>query len=129
MKTMTIDIEADSSSVEFVLRPGARSGKVVVVLSDEVEILSVTHARPPAPAASKGPASTSKVSADDAASVLKRLRKLNPTTKNAAINSIKAMFNFGPGISDEKATEILESLRKEGALAIDNKGKLKFTTA
>jgi hypothetical protein len=70
--------------------------------------------------------SASKLSPDDLDGILKRLRKLNPTTRAKAINSIKAMFTFGPPVSDDRVNQILEGLKKRGDLTFDNKGKLKL---
>jgi hypothetical protein len=55
-----------------------------------------------------------------------RLRKLNTKTKEAAIHSIEAMFQFHGGITKEDAERIIASLRKEKFLIIDGQSRLSF---
>lgn len=123
------------ASIQLVLRAGASSGRAVIVASDDVEIRYADPA-PAAAATSKSPASkkyskapTSKESARDLNVVLKRLLKLRPTKRGAAINSIKAMFQFDAPISDDAANKILEGLRSRGSLTIDADDKLQFRNA
>lgn len=61
--------------------------------------------------------------------ILKRLIKLKPTNRDAAVNSIKAMFQFDAPISKETANKILEDLRKRGSLTIDSNDKIQFRPA
>jgi hypothetical protein len=64
-------------------------------------------------------ACTAKTQTGDVDSIAKRLTKLKPTKRAAAVNSIKAMFQFDEPISDEAANKILEDLRRRGTLTID----------
>jgi hypothetical protein len=127
MKTITIKISSDGQFVELVPRPGASPCKAVIVVSDDVEVLVSKPVSAPVAArvASEPNPSASRLSPDNLDEILKRLRKLNPTTRPKAINSIKAMFAFGPPVSDDKVNQILEGLKKRGDLTFDNKGKLK----
>jgi hypothetical protein len=124
MKTITIDVSRDGQSVELILRPGVSPCKAVIVVPEDVDVLVSKPVS--APVASKPNASSSKLSPDDLDGILKRLRKLNPTTRAKAINAIKAMFTFGPPVSDDTVNQILEGLKKRGDLTFDSKGKLKF---
>jgi hypothetical protein len=129
MKAITIDVSSDGQFVELVPRPGASPCKAVIVVPEDVEVLVSKPVSAPvaAPVAGEPNPSASKLSPDDLDGILKRLRKLNPTTRAKAINSIKAMFTFGPPVSDDKVNQILEGLKKRGDLTIDIKGKLKFS--
>lgn len=55
-----------------------------------------------------------------------RLKKLNPKDKEAAINSIKAMFQFHGGITPEDAERVITSLQKEKFISLDEGSKLHF---
>lgn len=133
MKNINIQIPPSGKSLRLALRQGACSGQVIVVASDEVEIhvaeeasVEDVHAddRPTQSRAVK--ASRAKVPADDLDAILKRLLKLKPTKRIAAVNSIKAMFQFNAPISDEAAEGILEKLRRRGCLHIDEQDKIRF---
>src|SRR3954451_6401939 len=124
MKNISIEVPRFGASVQLVLRAGASSGQAVIVASDDVEIhlvepVSASTAKPKSPASSKSPAR-------DLDSILKRLTKLKPTKRAAAVNSIKAMFQLTDPISDDDANNILEALRKRGALTIDVNNKLQM---
>lgn len=100
----------------------------VIVADDDVEVrlanpVSVSAAQPKPTANGKAPAR------DLDSSILKRLAKLKPTKRVAAINSIKAMFQLTAPISDDDANEILEALRKSGSLTIDANDKLQIRNA
>lgn len=135
MKNILIEVPRNGASVQLVLREGALSGQAVIVASEDVEIrlaepAPVATPQPKTPAAkNKGKAITPKASAHDLDAIFKRLAKLKPVTRKAAVNSIKAMFQFDAPISDEQANEILEALRKRGHLAIDANDKLKIRNA
>jgi hypothetical protein len=124
MKAITIDVSSDGQFVELVPPPGASPCKAVIVVPEDVEVLVSKPVS--APVASEPNPSESKLSPDDLDGILKRLPKLNPTTRAKAINAIKAMFTFGPPVSDDRVNQILEGLKKRGDLTFDNKGKLKF---
>jgi|GEM_PF-5566085 hypothetical protein len=127
MKNIIIEVPRNGASVQLVLRGGASSGQAVIVASDEVE---VRLAKPVSvPAAQPKPAASGKPPAPDLDTILKRLAKLKTTTRKAAVNSIKAMFQFADPISDDDANKILEDLRKRGSLSIDANDKLQFRNA
>lgn len=127
MKNISVEVPREGASVQLVLRPGASSGQAVIVAGDNVEVhlanpVSVSAAQPK-------PAANGKAPARDLDSILKRLAKLKPTKRVAAINSIKAMFQLTAPISDDDANEILEALRKRGSLTIDANDKLQIHNA
>jgi hypothetical protein len=124
MKSFTVEIPRNGRSVHFVLRPGAFSGEVLIVVSDEVEIRDADSVSPPK--ASKVNASSSKLSPNDLDEILKRLKKSEPRSRTKALHFIKAMFNFRTDVGDDKVNEIFERLKKRGDLTIDGKGKLKI---
>lgn len=128
MKNITLDIPRNGTLIQFSLRTGASSGQVAIVTSDEVEIrigepAQVEDAQTKSPRKPKD----NQPSTYEPELVLKRLRKLKPTNRLAATNSIKAMFQFSDPISDEEAKRILDDLRKNGYLTIDSKDKLQFS--
>lgn len=132
MKTINIAIQPSGKSLRLDLRQGASFGQVIVVASDEVEIhvadeaAAADHAkaRPTQTPLVKSP--VPKAPDNDLDAILKRLLKLKPTKRIAAVNSIKAMFQFNAPISDEAAEGILEKLRRRGSLHIDEQGKIGF---
>ena len=132
MKTILIDVPEAGTSVHFVLKKGAGSGQVAVVVTDDVEIrdhnsqqTNSTDAKPVLPT-NRGKATSNKSGSFDLELIFKRLLKLKPTKRASAINSIKAMFQFDAPITDQTAEKILESLRKNGGLSIDSHGRIQF---
>lgn len=133
MKSITIEVPRAGKTFQLVLRAGASAGQAIVVVSEDVEIRSV-ETSPVTTALSKSPPSTNngktaapKLKPDDLDGILHRLRKLNPTKRAATVNSIKAMFQFDAPISDDKANNILEQIRRRGDLSIDSNDKVRFT--
>ncbi len=128
MKNIVVEVPRTGASVELVLRAGASSGQVVIVASDDVEVRLAEPARAvvarPKSSSDTRKALAAKAPAYDLDVILKRLRKLKPTRRAAAANSIKAMFQFDGAISDETANNILEDLRKRGSVSIDANDKL-----
>ena len=135
MKNIIIEVPRNGASVQLVLRAGASSGQAVIVASDDVEIRLAEPAPAAAPqpktptATNNGKAPAPKAPAQDLDSIFKRLTKLKPTKRAAAINSIKAMFQLTAPISDEAANKILEDLRRRGNLTIDANDKLQIRNA
>jgi hypothetical protein len=135
MKNIIMEIPRSGASVQLVLRAGASSGQAAIVASDDVEI----HLAEPAPAAAaqlQKPAATNKVDIatpkspnHDLDAIFKRLIKLKPNKRAAAVNSIKAMFQLTAPINDEEANRILEALRRRGNLTIDASDKLQIRNA
>ncbi len=98
----------------------ASSGTVIVEMSEaeyaRIEKLPVVTAKSEKP-----------VTHDQrVAYVRDRLKKLSPKDKEAAINSIKAMFQFHGGITPEDADRVIASLKKEKFISLDEKSKLHF---
>lgn len=58
--------------------------------------------------------------------VAERLRKLRPVKKDAALNSIGAMFQFRGGIGEDERQRILASLQAGGHVSIDASGRLSY---
>lgn len=58
--------------------------------------------------------------------IAKRLVKLKPKNKDAALNSIKAMFQFTDPLDDEAANSLLDDLKKKGMVSVSTDGKLTF---
>jgi hypothetical protein len=127
MKNIIIEVPKNGASVQLVLRAGASSGQAVIVASDDVEVRLVEPA--PTPTAQPKPAANGRAPARDIDSIFKRLTKLKPTKRAAAVNSIKAMFQLTDPISEDDANKILEALRKRGSLTIDANDKLQTRNA
>ena len=121
MKSHTLELPAAGATVYLILPAGATSASVTITAPEEVIVRMVG----PAPPQTKTPvvASADGVDLDF---VLKRLLKLKPNKRATAINSIKSMFQFEAPITDEAAAEILEALRKRGALTMDEIGRVKY---
>ena len=135
MKNIAIAIPPAGASVQLILRAGASSGQVVIVASDDVEIRYTDPAPATTPTAKSPPSKNSgkapapKAPAHDLDTILKRLTKLKPTKRAAAVNCIKAMFQLTAPISDDQANKILEGVRSRGNLTIDAKDKLQIRNA
>jgi hypothetical protein len=54
---------------------------------------------------------------------------LRVKSESAAINSIKAMFQFNTPLSDAEAKKRLHEARRKGLLKIDSAGKITFKDA
>ena len=133
MKSTTIIIPEAGTSVSLILNAGIQSGQAVIVTSDGVEVRFV-DTLPQGASAPKSllgkkvaKASGPKLLPTDHGEILKRLIKLNTTTRTSAVNSIMTMFQFHAPITSEDANIILETLRQQRAFTIDANGKLKFT--
>jgi hypothetical protein len=135
MKTITIDVPRTGATIQFLLRPGAASGQATIVTSDELEV-RLTEPAPastvslkPDPSANSGKAPNPKTSSIDLDGIHKRLIKLNPSTRDAAVNCIKAMFQLTAPITDEAANKFLQALRRRGSLTINSEGKIDMRRA
>lgn len=129
MKNITIEIPRAGVSVQLVLRAGASPGQAVIVASDDVEIRVADAAPRPVDGARVSQPSGSKggTTAKDPDAILKRLLKLKVSTRGAAVNSIKAMFQFDTPINDEAASKLLEDQVRRGALTIDGNERIRFS--
>lgn len=58
--------------------------------------------------------------------VAERLRKLNPSKKEAVLNSIGAMFQFRGGISDEDRERMFAALVKAREIVVTETGKVTY---
>lgn len=134
-KNIPIEIPRHGVSVHLVLRAGVSSGQAVIVVDDDVEIrlgepASAAAPHPATPAATNtGKAPTPKAPAHDLDAIFKRLTKLKPTKRAAALNCIKTMFPVTAPISDAEANQILEALRRRGNLTIGAHDKLQIRNA
>ena len=124
MKSVTIDVSRDGTQIT--VHPPGRATQVVVVLPDDVElrISSIVESggKPP----EKKPRAPAKKS--DLPSIAKRLEKLKVSSRNAAENSIKAMFQFVEPVGDGECQRIFDRLLKQGLVKLNAKGKIEFPT-
>jgi len=58
--------------------------------------------------------------------IAKRLMKLKPKNREAALNSIKAMFQFTDPLDDEAASSLFDDLKKKGMVSVTADGKISF---
>jgi hypothetical protein len=58
--------------------------------------------------------------------VYERLRKLKPSKKETALNSIAAMFQFQGGISDADKEKLFAELVKGGHVNVGSNGRIEF---
>jgi hypothetical protein len=131
MKNIVIQVPRNGA-VHLVLRSGASSGQAVIVASDDVEVSYLEGdavASPKSQLRDNNRAPSSDAKGCDLDEILKRLLKLRVTKRTAAINSIKAMFQFDAPIADEGANKILNNLIKRGSLTIDANDKIRFRAA
>lgn len=133
MKSITIDVPSNGLRVELSLRSGSATGQAIVVFPDEVELrlaLSepVPSGIPPAPSTltDNHQHRVSEAKKPDTDYVAKRLLKLRPTTKKAAVNSIKAMSQFGLPTGDEQAVEVFNDVCKQEGIRVDANGKIRY---
>jgi len=55
-----------------------------------------------------------------------RIGKLRPSKKASLINSIKAMYQFQGGVSDEDQEKIIKDLQKRKFLKIESNNKVVY---
>jgi len=72
------------------------------------------------------PESTALSDADLIQYVADRLRKLRPSKKAAAFNSIGAMFQFRGGISDREKERIFSELHKARHIDVSANGRIQY---
>lgn len=135
-KNILIEVPRHGASVQLVLRAGVSSGQAVIVVDDDVEIRlgepapAAAAPHPATPAATNpGKAPATKAPAHDLDAIFKRLTKLKPTKRAAALNCIKTMFPVTAPISDDEANQILDALRRRGNLTIGAHDKLQLHNA
>jgi hypothetical protein len=121
MQAKTILVPPEGVTILLRARPGAKSAEVVVVAPDDVEVSTQNEAISPPPERARPNAAAS-----DARYIVERLRKLKVKTEAAAINSIKAMFQFTEPLTDEAAKKRLTEAQRKGFLKIDAVGKIVF---
>lgn len=80
----------------------------------------------PPPAVNNHEHVASEAKKSDLNYILKRLVKLKPSTRTAAVNSIKAMFQFQSPMSDQEANRTLHDLHKQRLLTIDAAHKILY---
>lgn len=62
-----------------------------------------------------------------AASAAQRIRKLNPKTRKALMNSIDAMYQFHGGISEEEKQQLVDRLGTDHGIAIDRNDRVTYS--
>ena len=63
----------------------------------------------------------------NAAYAAERIRKLNPRTRKALMNSIDAMYQFRGGISEEKKQQLVEVLSTDHGITIDRNNRVAYS--
>lgn len=63
---------------------------------------------------------------DTLAYVAARIIKLRPTKKKSLTNSVKAMFQFQGGISDQEIEQIIRKLQKSQTIGIDQNNHVTY---
>jgi hypothetical protein len=123
MKSVTIDVPLDGTQIA--IHPRGQATQVVVVLPDDVELRVSSIPASSAQPSEKKPETTAKKS--DLTTIAKRLRKLKVSTRAAAENSIKAMFQFEEPAEDSECRQIFDRLLKQSLLKLNAKGKIEFS--
>lgn len=63
----------------------------------------------------------------DAGYAASRIRKLNPKTRKALMNSIDAMYQFRGGISEEEKQQLVDALRANHGIVIDHNDRVAYS--
>lgn len=63
----------------------------------------------------------------NAAYAAERIRKLNPRTRKALMNSIDAMYQFRGGISEEEKQQLVDVLGTHHGIAIDRNDRVTYS--
>jgi hypothetical protein len=95
-------------------------------LCDEIEVLIPFFAANAPARAEPASSSNGEASGSDLDEIHKRLAKLKPGKRPAAVNSIKAMFPPTRQISDEAANQIFDELCMRGSMTIDANNRLQI---
>ena len=121
MKVIAILVPVEGVTIRLKAHPDVVDPQIVVVVPDGIEVLpNPTDPSHPIPSLNDN------LEVHDAAYIVKRLRKLRVRSAAAAINSIKAMFQFTTPLTDAAAKKRLDEARRKGLLTIDVGGRITF---
>lgn len=122
MRAITVLVPPDGVTLLLKVDPGAKSAEAIIVIPDGVDV------SPQCPPVLKTPTAIAQpnTKAHDVQYVVDRLRKLKVRTEAAAINSIKAMFQFTEPLTDQDAKKRLTEAGRKGLLKIDAAGRIVF---
>ena len=107
------------------------SGTILVEMTtEEYEAISKIAVRGE-PTHPKQPSDQSSLMSFDekVAFVRPRLLKLAPKRSDALVRSVKTMFNFTGGISDDEANRIITKLKKDRVIHITSANKVEYEPA
>ncbi len=103
------------------------SGSIIVEMSiEEYEIISKIAVRESAQPQQASDNSSHTSFDEKVAFVRPRLLKLAPKKSDALVRSVKTMFNFTGGISDEEANRIIVKLKKDRVIRITPANKVEY---
>ena len=113
MRAVTVAVPPEGATIELAVRKGSKGATVIVVVPEGIDVLPVSS-----PQRRKRPAipASTPVEAEDQGSqyIAERLRKLKVRSEAAAINSIKAMFQFTTPMTESDAKSRLKAAAKDG---------------
>ena len=129
MRAVTVAVPSEGATIELTVRSSSKDATVIVVVPEGVEVLPIV-AMPASPERCKRLATQAPKPVDTEGHgskyIAERLRKLKVKSEAAAINSIKAMFQFTTPITDADAKARLKAAAKDGFLKIDSAGRIDF---
>lgn len=126
MRSVTVSIPLEGTTLVLKPQHGAKAEAIVVVPEGvEVSVLSDDVRSAESQAAPR----RATAPTPDTRYIVDRLRKLKVKTEAAAINSIKAMFQFTEPLDDQGARKRLSEAQRKGFLKVDAAGKISFTDA
>jgi len=106
------------------------SGTILVEMSnEEYEAISKIAVREPAHPKQPSDQSALMPFDEKVLFVRPRLIKLAPKKPDALVRSVKTMFNFTGGISDDEADRIITKLKKDGVIHITSDNKVEYEPA
>lgn len=119
----SIPIKVSQNGLWLYLRNKIASGtaKVIILAPEEIEVKPVVITQPTEkiePGSNKTRYSLEYIAV--------RLRKLKVKSEPAAINSIKAMFQFNEALNDQNVNKILSELKRTNLIKIDPAGGISF---
>ena len=111
------EIAEECESLHY--RDKLRLAQLLIQLSRKEE--EIQHPEKRTNNSSSMPQSATKTenTTDTLSYVAERIIKLKPTKKQSLANSVKAMFQFQGGISDQEIEKIINKLQKNRNIAID----------
>lgn len=104
-------------------------GTVIVEMTTTAQFDALERLQAPSVAADSPTDRAALTGNQCVAYVRERIGKLRPKKRDAVVSSIRAMFQFNGGISDQRIDDVVAALQKESFLSVDADGRVSYKEA